>query len=168
MAIGTTINGLNVVTSLTANDEVPLWDAEASGEPTKKITASNLAASVKSLASLPNTTEMNTAIEQSTAYESITLTAGSGVTINSQECYKYGKLLIIFFNWSCASNLSSYATIATHGYVAKTSWNAPLVNNSNYVQASNGLYADNANTTIRASGTIPAGTYRTFLIIPIE
>ena len=67
MAIGTTIDGLNAVTSLTANDKVPVWDAEASGEPTKKITAQNMAASVKSLASLPNTTEMNTAIAQSTA-----------------------------------------------------------------------------------------------------
>lgn len=67
MAIGTTIYGLNVVTALTAQDEVPLWDAEASGEHTKKITASNLASSVKSLASLPNTTEMNNAIAQSTA-----------------------------------------------------------------------------------------------------
>lgn len=67
MAIGTTIDGLNVVTSLTTNDEVPVWDKEASGEPTKKITASNLASSVKSLASLPNITEMNAAISQSTA-----------------------------------------------------------------------------------------------------
>ena len=67
MAIGTTIDGLNVVTLLTAQDEVPLWDVEASGEPTKKITAQNLASSVKSLASLPNTTEMNNAITQSTA-----------------------------------------------------------------------------------------------------
>lgn len=67
MANGTTIDGLNSVTSLTAQDEVPVWDKEASGEPTKKITASNLAASVKSLASLPNTTEMNAAISQSMA-----------------------------------------------------------------------------------------------------
>lgn len=62
-----TIDELNALTTLTAADEVPVWDSEESGEPTKKITASNLAASVKSLASLPNTTEMNTAIQQSTA-----------------------------------------------------------------------------------------------------
>lgn len=62
-----TIDELNALTTLTAADEVPVWDSEESGEPTKKITASNLAASVKSLASLPNTTEMNAAIAQSTA-----------------------------------------------------------------------------------------------------
>lgn len=64
---GMTIDGLNTVSSLTAQDEVPVWDKEASGEPTRKITAQNMAKSVKSLASLPNTTEMNTAIAQSTA-----------------------------------------------------------------------------------------------------
>ena len=62
MAIGTTIDGLNAVTSLTAQDEVPVWDAEASGEPTKKITAQNMAASVKTLGSLVNTMEMNNAL----------------------------------------------------------------------------------------------------------
>jgi len=67
MAIGTTIDDLNTVTSLTAQDKVPVWDAEASNEPTKKITAQNMANSMKSLANLPNTTEMNAAIEQSTA-----------------------------------------------------------------------------------------------------
>lgn len=67
MAIGTTIDGLNTVTSLTAQDKVPVWDNEAPGEPTKNITAQNMANSVKSLASLPNTTEMNAAIASATA-----------------------------------------------------------------------------------------------------
>ena len=81
MPIGTTIDGLNAVTSLTTNDEMPVWDKEASGEPTKKITASNLASSVKSLASLPNTTEMNAAIAQSTALYNNT--AISAVSVSS-------------------------------------------------------------------------------------
>lgn len=78
-----TIHDLNALTTLTAADELPVWDAEASGEPTKKITASNLAASVKSLASLPNTTEMNTAIQQGMATSVINnalLNAGANVT----------------------------------------------------------------------------------------
>jgi hypothetical protein len=97
MAIGTTIDGLNVVTSLTAQDEVPLWDVEASGEPTKKITAQNLAASVKSLASLPNTTEMNAAIQQSTAIDDFT----SSVTISENAAYtafvRSGKTVMFTF-----------------------------------------------------------------------
>lgn len=40
------INDLLAITELTANDEIPIWDAEATGEPTKKITAANLAASM--------------------------------------------------------------------------------------------------------------------------
>jgi hypothetical protein len=64
---GMTIDDLNTVAALTAQDEVPVWDNEASGEPTKKVTGQNLANSVKSLANLPNTTEMNDAIAQSTA-----------------------------------------------------------------------------------------------------
>lgn len=44
-----TINELISLTGLTANDEIPLWDAEATGEPTKKITAQNAAASLASL-----------------------------------------------------------------------------------------------------------------------
>ena len=59
---GMTIDDLNTVAAMTAQDEVPVWDNEASGEPTKKVTGQNLANSVKSLANLPNTTEMNTAL----------------------------------------------------------------------------------------------------------
>jgi hypothetical protein len=68
---GMTINGLNPLSALTADDKIPVWDTGASGEPTKEITAQNMANSVKSLAGLPNTTEMNAAIAQSTAYERI-------------------------------------------------------------------------------------------------
>ena len=64
---GMTINGLNPLSALTADDKIPVWDTGASEEPTKEITAQNMANSVKSLASLPNTTEMNNAIAQSAA-----------------------------------------------------------------------------------------------------
>lgn len=82
---GTTINGLNAVTSLTANDEVPVWDAEASGEPTKKITAQNMTASVKTLGSLVNTSEMNTALagKQNTLTFDTTPTTGSTNPVTS-------------------------------------------------------------------------------------
>ena len=44
-----TIDELLAATSLTANDEIPIWDAESTGEPTKKITAQNLALAVATL-----------------------------------------------------------------------------------------------------------------------
>ena len=47
-----TIDELLSLAGLTANDEIPVWDAEAADEPTKKITAQNFAASVKTLAGL--------------------------------------------------------------------------------------------------------------------
>lgn len=49
-----TIEELLAATGLTANDLVPIWDAEAaqSEEPTQKITAAQLAAAVKVLANL--------------------------------------------------------------------------------------------------------------------
>ena len=62
-----TIDELNALATLTAGDEIPVWDSEESGEPTKKITAQNMTASVKALGSLVNTSEMNDAIQQSTA-----------------------------------------------------------------------------------------------------
>lgn len=50
-----TIDELLALTGLTGSDEIPVWDKEASGEPTKKITAQNFAAAVKTLASLLGT-----------------------------------------------------------------------------------------------------------------
>lgn len=50
-----TIDELLALTGLTGSDEIPVWDAEASGEPTKKITAQNFAAAIKTLASLLGT-----------------------------------------------------------------------------------------------------------------
>ena len=44
-----TIDELLAAVDLTANDEIPLWDAEATGEPTKKITAANMAATMAAL-----------------------------------------------------------------------------------------------------------------------
>lgn len=47
-----TIDELLAAAGLTANDEIPIWDAEATGEATKKITAQSLAAAVVALANL--------------------------------------------------------------------------------------------------------------------
>jgi hypothetical protein len=47
-----TIHELLQAAGLTANDEIPIWDADGTGEPTKKITAQQLAAAVVALANL--------------------------------------------------------------------------------------------------------------------
>ena len=52
-----TINELLAAVGLTANDVIPMWDAEATGseEPTKKITASNFVAGMIALGNLLTT-----------------------------------------------------------------------------------------------------------------
>lgn len=57
-----TIDELLSLAGLTTNDEIPVWDAEAVDEPTKKIKAQNLAASVKALAGLVGEAEFTEAL----------------------------------------------------------------------------------------------------------
>lgn len=54
-----TIDELLAAAGLTANDEIPIWDAEATGEPTKKITVQNFAASLAALLPLIQRVEVN-------------------------------------------------------------------------------------------------------------
>ena len=49
---GVTIDALEVLLALAAQDEFPVWDADGTGEPTKKITAQTLANAIKTLADL--------------------------------------------------------------------------------------------------------------------
>lgn len=52
-----TIDNLNALAQAASGDELPIWDVSATGneEPTKKITLQNLAAAIKTLASLLGT-----------------------------------------------------------------------------------------------------------------
>ena len=62
---GKTIDQLNQVTAITASDELVVYDAEAGTgvEPTKKITGSNLASSVKTLGSFLDESSVATLAE---------------------------------------------------------------------------------------------------------
>lgn len=77
-----TIHELNALSSLTSTDEFPVWDAEASGEPTKKITAQNLATSVKTLASMLVTGDI--ANNLTTTTEGKVLDARQGKVLNDK------------------------------------------------------------------------------------
>jgi hypothetical protein len=92
-----TITELLAATGLTSNDLVPIWDAEAAQnvEPTQKITAAQLAAAVKVLASLVNTTEMNAAIAQSTAPEVIAVYPYGQWTSYTGGYYSTGKIVFV-------------------------------------------------------------------------
>ena len=101
-----TIAELLAATGLTANDLVPIYDAEAAQnvEPTQKITAAQLAAAVKVLASLVNTTEMNTAIAQSTAKS----TSTTNVTIYTGNITAYVNKLL-----KCAGLVYAFLEVET-------------------------------------------------------
>ena len=100
-------------------------------------------------------------------WQSVTLTAGSGVTINSQAAYKMGNLLFVFASITLSSNVSAYATLLTHGLNARCGWIAPLYTNYKTPTSSFfGIYGDAGNTTIRASQQITAGTYQVSCVIP--
>lgn len=129
-----TIDGLNALTTLTAGDELPVWDVEASGEPTKKITASNLAASVKSLGSLIGTGDLDstptsgsnkavtsggvyTAIQQSTAYTEVG-TRNGNVNANSS-CMRLGNVVVCSIRYDQYADISLYTGLPT---AQKTAW----------------------------------------------
>jgi hypothetical protein len=94
-----TIAELLAATGLTENDLVPIYDVEAAQnvEPTQKVTAAQLAAAVKVLASLVNTTEMNAAIQQSTAYTTGSVTpVGSGSSAQFMVVKQFGKVVSLY------------------------------------------------------------------------
>ena len=55
-----TIHELLQAAGLTANDEIPIWDVDGTGEPTKKITAQQLATAVVALTNLVKTVTATT------------------------------------------------------------------------------------------------------------
>ena len=73
-----TIDELLAASALTTNDEIPIWDAEATGEPTKKITAANMAAAMAALSGqqlIPSTAFSIPAAGSSVSYSMAGMTA---------------------------------------------------------------------------------------------
>lgn len=109
------INQLVNSSTLNATDVLAI-DA-ASGGTTNKITAANLASGIKTIGSLVNTTEMNAAIEQSTAHSvynsSDVFTAQSGGTIkvNYSFATKMASVCFMQLNVTAASS-GSLVTVA--------------------------------------------------------
>ena len=130
---GMTIDGLNTVSSLTAQDEVPVWDKEASGEPTKKITAQNFASSIKTLESLLGTGDVVNNLTSTATNKP--LSANMGKTLNdnmtpsistsftfeadvvglSNQCFafKQGKVVVLSCVFQITANKSNYTKLAT-------------------------------------------------------
>lgn len=88
-----TIHELLALTGLTESDEIPVWDAEASGEPTKKITAQNLAAAIKTLASLLGTGDVVNNL--TSGGTTVPLSAEMGKTLNDKLTTEAIKALLI-------------------------------------------------------------------------
>ena len=124
-----TIDGLNALTALTAADEVPVWDSEESGEPTKKITASNLTASVKSLGSLIGTGDLdsaptsgsNKAVTSGGTYTAIQQSAATGgsdyVKLPDGTMIEYGSA-----SYAIATSIKTYSIQFSQQFI-----NSPVV-----------------------------------------
>lgn len=163
-----TIDGLNPLTTLTAGDELPVWDVEASAEePTKKITAQNMAASVKSLASLPNTTEMNSAIAQGAAPVSIgDMITNRSPWLDYQSGKKSGNLVIIsFFVKKDTPNGTTLFRIDNSILPEQNIYIAPLIYSSGQLNTSGSVWIEyNKPYQVTYYGaTAPAGSYATLI-----
>lgn len=128
---GMTINGLNPLSALTADDKIPVWDTGASGEPTKEITAQNFASSIKTLASLLGTGDVvnnltSTATDKTlaaaqgkalndkvTTKTAITITPGTHISIDQNDTYYCGETVIIDFKCHTTAAIGATEAIAT-------------------------------------------------------
>lgn len=97
-----TINELLALAGLTASDEIPVWDAEGQvNGRTKKITAQNLAASIKTIASLIASSDLDTtptsgstkAVQSGGVYDAIQQSTATAVA-------KTGVLVLNATTWS--------------------------------------------------------------------
>ena len=107
-------------------------------------------------------------INSNTTWKSVTLTPGENVTIAYQVAYEFGGILFLHARWTAAATLTNYQTVIETGKACKMTWNAPLMGLYNTPVQNYGLYGDTGNTAVRAAGTIPAGTYKMYLVIPIR
>lgn len=133
--VGKTIDQLNQVTAITASDELVVYDAESGTgvEPTKKVTGSNLASSVKTLGSLLGTSDVVNDLT-STATDK-PLSANMGKTLNDNMkpsistsftfeadvvglgnqyyAMKQGKVVVLSCGFKITANKSNYTKLAT-------------------------------------------------------
>ena len=162
----------NNTTKVTVNDAV----ASATAITSANSSISSINAKIGSV-TLPTTAQTLTgaiaehesditALNGNLTWQSVTLTAGSDVTINSQAAYKRDNLLFVFASITLSSNVSAYTTLLTHGLNARCGWIAPLYSNAKIPVTTTGIYGDAGNTTIRASQPITAGTYQVSCVIP--
>lgn len=163
-----TINELLAMNNLTANDQIPVWDAEATGstEPTAKITAQNFANAVKSLASLIGTGDLDAkptqgstkavqsggvfdAIKQSTALEDISANISSTKgTFNVKIAYKLLGIAVIVFELKLTSSVTPGVVIMSGIPYPKGRYvNIIALNNQSPVA----LYTDGTNLVSNAN-----------------
>lgn len=95
------------------------------------------------------------------------LTAGTNVTINEQQSCKVGRMAFVSARITLSAQIAAYGTLATMPYSAARAWVAPLYNSARLPLTNYSIYADSGNAIIRASATIPAGTYRICFSVPV-
>lgn len=120
-----TIDELLALTGLTGSDEIPVWDAEASGEPTKKITAQYFAAAIKTLANLLGTGDVVDDLT-STATDK-PLSANQGRLLKNQiTSHEYNRTNGSSTSITSYSTSSNPYTVPEDGYIRVTGTNETI------------------------------------------
>lgn len=92
--------------------------------------------------------------------ETITVTSASNnITIGSQSCVKYGKLVVGTVRFTASSTTSDYENILNVGQTPEHDMKFVLFDNAFRPVSSSGIYMDYNNPNLRASVGFSAGTY---------
>lgn len=140
-----TIDELLSTAGLTANDEIPVWDAEAAGEPTKKITAQNLAASLMALAAFGNAGFHNSIFRGKHLGDSLTAAQSARIQAGTFDDLFVGDYWTINgVNWRiadfdpyyrCGDNISlgHHIAVVPDSFLYTTVWNETEYTGTGYI-----------------------------------
>ena len=177
-----TIDDLNALVQAASGDELPIWDVSATGneEPTKKITLQNLAAVIKTLASLlgtgdvvdnltstatdkPLSANMGKALsDKVTTKTAITITPGTHISIDQNDTYYCGEIIIIDFKCHTTAAIGATETIATLNtpnsrFLKQSGSIVPLIKGTEW--GVSGLAYGYINTRTISSNNLASGDY---------
>lgn len=102
---------------------------------------------------------------------SIAINAGtSAVTITRNNSYKWGNLIVIAvrFNVTSAISIYGYVLQIPSNYLIVSDVYAPLMSSYFTTMADKGVYADAGGYTLRASASIPSGSYTAYIPVLVR
>ena len=102
---------------------------------------------------------------------SISVTAGgSAVTITRNNSYKWGNIIVVAVRFQVTSALAIYDYVLQipSAYRIVSDLYAPLMSSYFTTMADKGIYADAGSYTLRASASIPSGSYTAYIPVLVR